>query len=292
MNIKQLKYANALAKEESFSLAAKACFVSQPTLSNSIHALEQEFGQPMFNRTTRKVELSTFGRDIFPFIHTLLNAEISLIEQIDIMNKSEDNIIRIGISPLVNSNIIMPVIEAYKCTQKHSKIIINEVNLDQLNQQLTGEILDVIFIPRVPDIFLENEYDNLFLYKESLHIIKKDLDPFYIEINLKDIEEETFLMVPHSCGLSVITRNLLEITGKSIKEYEGLALSYQILAEWASCGLGVAILPKSKIPTSIKHSALLLHSDNSIDLSFDVKWKKSNEKTRPLIEFIKSTLKI
>jgi DNA-binding transcriptional LysR family regulator len=48
--------------EGNFSRAAARCGVSQPTLSIGIAKLEQHVGRPLFNRTSRRVELTEAGR--------------------------------------------------------------------------------------------------------------------------------------------------------------------------------------------------------------------------------------
>ncbi|QEQ96782.1 LysR family transcriptional regulator [Neptunomonas concharum] len=73
----------AVVENESFSLVAKQCFVSQSTLSNSIQALENEFGRALFNRTTRCVQLYFFGIEMLPFITSILIAEKNLFDYIE-----------------------------------------------------------------------------------------------------------------------------------------------------------------------------------------------------------------
>jgi DNA-binding transcriptional LysR family regulator len=46
MDIRQLQYLVALAREKHFTRAAQACHVTQPTLSGRIRQLEQELGGP------------------------------------------------------------------------------------------------------------------------------------------------------------------------------------------------------------------------------------------------------
>jgi LysR family hydrogen peroxide-inducible transcriptional activator len=48
MNIPELRYVVALAREKHFGRAASACFVSQPTLSVAVKKLEEELGVPLF----------------------------------------------------------------------------------------------------------------------------------------------------------------------------------------------------------------------------------------------------
>jgi DNA-binding transcriptional LysR family regulator len=57
-----LRYFLAVIEEGTFSRAAARCGVSQPTLSVGIAKLEQEIGRPLFNRTSRRVELTEAGR--------------------------------------------------------------------------------------------------------------------------------------------------------------------------------------------------------------------------------------
>jgi DNA-binding transcriptional LysR family regulator len=53
MDIRQIQYLAALAREQHFTRAAQACNVSQPTLSGRIRELEQELGVPIVERGQR-----------------------------------------------------------------------------------------------------------------------------------------------------------------------------------------------------------------------------------------------
>lgn len=61
MEIHQIRYFAAVAREGNFTRAAKACFVSQPSLSQQILKLEDEVGQPLFHRLGRRAILTEAG---------------------------------------------------------------------------------------------------------------------------------------------------------------------------------------------------------------------------------------
>lgn len=61
MTIKQLEYFMAIARTLSFSEAAKQMYVSQPALSRSISALEEEMGVSLIHRDTHYVSLTPAG---------------------------------------------------------------------------------------------------------------------------------------------------------------------------------------------------------------------------------------
>src|ERR1044072_8705546 len=53
MNLRDLRYLLALAEHEHFGRAAKACGVSQPTLSVQIRKLEDQVGVVLFERSSK-----------------------------------------------------------------------------------------------------------------------------------------------------------------------------------------------------------------------------------------------
>ncbi|WP_162875182.1 LysR family transcriptional regulator, partial [Enterobacter cloacae] len=53
MNLKQIRYALAVAEEQSFTRAAQRCHTVQSALSHQIAKLEEELGCTLFERTSR-----------------------------------------------------------------------------------------------------------------------------------------------------------------------------------------------------------------------------------------------
>ena len=61
-------YFIAVANCRSFTKAAEAMFVTQPTISKRISLLEEELGFPLFSRTSKKVELTEKGRELYEYL--------------------------------------------------------------------------------------------------------------------------------------------------------------------------------------------------------------------------------
>ena len=73
MDIGQLQYLVALAREKHFTRAAKACHVTQPTLSGRIRQLEQELGVPIVERGQRFIGFTPDGERVLKWAHIILD---------------------------------------------------------------------------------------------------------------------------------------------------------------------------------------------------------------------------
>jgi DNA-binding transcriptional LysR family regulator len=82
MDIRQLQYLAALAREKHFTRAAAACSVTQPTLSGRIRQLEQELGVPIVARGQRYIGLTPEGERVLRWALTILDNWGNLLQEI------------------------------------------------------------------------------------------------------------------------------------------------------------------------------------------------------------------
>lgn len=80
MTLQQLKYAVEIAERGSFNEAAKALFISQPSLSNAIRELERELRLTIFMRTNRGAFPTPDGNEFLGYARQVLQ-QSSLLEE-------------------------------------------------------------------------------------------------------------------------------------------------------------------------------------------------------------------
>src|SRR5437588_4090609 len=73
MELSQLEVFLAVAHEGRFSRAAEKLFRTQSAVSQTIHKLEQELGEPLFDRSSREGVLTDAGRVLKEYAEQLLN---------------------------------------------------------------------------------------------------------------------------------------------------------------------------------------------------------------------------
>src|ERR687894_1651359 len=82
MTLQQLSYFLAAAERGSFSAAAEALHMAQPSLSEQIRRLEAELGVPLFTRAGRRLELTEAGRMLQPHAERTLAAAEEAVESV------------------------------------------------------------------------------------------------------------------------------------------------------------------------------------------------------------------
>jgi DNA-binding transcriptional LysR family regulator len=102
MDIRQLQYLAALAREKHFTRAAQACNVTQPTLSGRIRQLEQELGVPIVARGQRFFGLTPEGERVLKWAHLILDNWHSLNQELEQIRNTKGDLvgrITLGVIP-------------------------------------------------------------------------------------------------------------------------------------------------------------------------------------------------
>lgn len=134
-----------VAKTGSFSKAAKALFLTQPTISYNIKKLENELGFKLFFRDSRNINLTPEGTKLFKYVESAHNTLISAENEIkgsSILNEGE---ILIGIPTNFYIKDICKVIKQFKQTYKKIKISLYFRPTQELFEMLDAHKIDIIF---------------------------------------------------------------------------------------------------------------------------------------------------
>jgi LysR family transcriptional regulator, hydrogen peroxide-inducible genes activator len=279
MNLAQLRFASAVAATGSFTAAADRCHVTQPTLSNGVAQLEAELGERLFERTTRKVSLTEFGRHVMPGIDDVIRAEEALVLRARSFLKPETRLVRIGTSPLINASLLGLMLEPFRARHPEVEILLREMNIADLHKKLEEGQLDFVF--GAADTTGKGQWETTPLYDESLVYVASGMPPSRgkrpDEVRFGDIAAQQFVMVPDACGLARATRALFRSHRRQLNVYSGEAMSYQVLEQWAGLGIGAAILPRSKLTSPPGAASRILDkTGREVRISFEAAWSRKS----------------
>lgn len=115
MDFRQLKSFSEVVRQGSFTRAAETLYISQPTISLHIRELEKELGVSLIHRSTRSIELTDKGREIFEYAEGIL----TLRDRIgSACLPGSQKLIRIGASTIPSSCLLPDVIADFLKVRK------------------------------------------------------------------------------------------------------------------------------------------------------------------------------
>lgn len=288
MNFQQLRFAVAIAETRSFTGAADICCVTQPALSNAIAQLEEELGGKLFERTTRTVTLTSFGESLIGEIRAILQAKSRLLLGSAEFLARDEHVVRIGMSPLISDEFVAAMLSRIAVIDRSLKIIVSEMNKGDIPPALeTGEI----GFGLGPGPWDHASLTSAPIYSEPLlYVSDTQSGPLGEPARLDILAGKQVLMVGDNCGLSEAVRNLIHDHQIPLTEYEGKALGYGVLEKWALLGIGIAVLPASKVADLSHVRRLNDLSGSAVSLGFHACWKPLQERRASFAAVMKALL--
>jgi DNA-binding transcriptional LysR family regulator len=146
MTLVQLKHLIELASNGSFSQAASKLHLTQPALSRSIKALEDELGQPLFDRVGRKNELTAFGAHIVQRARVLVDEANELRQTSQQLQKGEIGQFRVGMGSGPGAMLMTPLLMLMATEHPQAHIDISRGSTTLLVQALRERLLDALIL--------------------------------------------------------------------------------------------------------------------------------------------------
>lgn len=247
MTLTELRYIVAVAREHHFGRAAKACHVSQPTLSVAIKKLEDELGVAIFERGSNEVTLSPIGERIVQQAQQTLEAADS-VKQTALQGKNQlSGTLRIGAIHTIGPYLYPELIPVLRKAAPEMPLVVEENYTSILTEKLKQGELDVIIIA-LP--FREQGIVTQTLYDEPFVVLLPASHPLTSRktISSKHLEDENVLLlgqghcfrdhVLEACPACIPKKGL---EGDLPHTVEGSSL--ETIRHMVVSGLGVTVLP-------------------------------------------------
>jgi DNA-binding transcriptional LysR family regulator len=146
MTLVQLRHLIALADAASFSKAAQAAFVSQPALSRSIRALEDELKMPLVDRVGRRIEFTAFGRETLERARQLVFDADELRTRGSRIREGAGGTLRIGMGSGAGALLTTPLLMQAAAAYPRLRIEITRSPTPLLLQGLRARMLDALVV--------------------------------------------------------------------------------------------------------------------------------------------------
>ncbi|MFJ4293819.1 LysR family transcriptional regulator [Cupriavidus sp. NPDC089707] len=142
MDLRKLRHVLVLAEELNFARAAMSLHLTQPALSRSIRALEDELGCQLFDRDGQGVRITPVGRQVAERARALLMDARSLQQEVDMMLRREVGHVRMGSGPLPLAALLPPVMAELAREHPRLRVEIENHSAAVLMQMLLDGVIE------------------------------------------------------------------------------------------------------------------------------------------------------
>jgi DNA-binding transcriptional LysR family regulator len=195
MTTEQLRYFVLLAENGNYSKTARACNISQSSVSKQIRAFEWELGHTLFDRSHRKVRLTEIGNTLYPLLKNML------IQFDDIMRESYgykdiQNTIKLVSLPIMGQYGITEALRVFETDRKRIKIQNMEQEDHDILETLSNEDYDIAIIRE--EILPIGIYKKYRLMTDRLALVVHEDHPYaaYSHVTFEMLGKESFMFMP------------------------------------------------------------------------------------------------
>ena len=286
MELRHLTYFVSVAERLNFSRAAEDLHVAQPAISQQIHSLEKELGEPLFERIGKRVQLTDAGQALLPHARQILSAVEAARNEIRERGQLLKGETKLGAPPTVSAHMLPARFAAFKQKYPGLDVTLREAGTDLLLKAVERGELDLAIV--TTDIlpatiecapFLEEDYVVAVDANHPLHQREA--------VSLAELAGEAFILFPDGYKLREVTLRACWAAGFDPK----IALdggSMQSTLQFVAAGLGVAIVPELALANAPNIRALHI-AGQSLRRSLGLVWRKNqylSPAARALREFL------
>lgn len=144
MEIRTLRYFLALVQEGSISKAAKALYITQPTLSRQLAALEEHVGAPLYERGNKRVSLTEEGMALYDYAKAIVELADRAEEELMTGDHALRGNVYIGAGEAGSMRVIARAIESLHGMYPDIRYHIFSGSTLDLTERLDRDLLDFV----------------------------------------------------------------------------------------------------------------------------------------------------
>lgn len=261
MDFRHLESFCRVAELKSFSKAADALQLTQPTISGHILTLERSLSVRLFDRVARESRLTKAGEILYRYACEILTKRREALNVLSQFSSAIQGELWIGASTLPGEHILPKLLGEFKRDYPNTAISLKIGDTKEIVKSvLEGQVELAIIGGKIAHPSLRYE---LFGEDEILVVVSRSLWPTKRKtITLDEIAKEPWIFREEGSGTQMAVERVLKKAGRSLKQFH-VAMrvgSASAVKEAVKAGLGWAFLSRKVVEEEVR-SNTLFHVD-------------------------------
>ncbi len=246
-----------VASLKSFSKAAEDLFLTQPTVSGHILALEKSLSIRLFDRTGREVHLTKAGEIFYGFANKILKFRKELINALSEFSQGIRGELTLGASTIPGEYLLPKVIGAFKKEHPFFSISLRIADTREIIKSVLEGIVEFGLIgARVnhPSLLYEKyTEDEIVVISPSDHPLSQKK-----KVEMEFLMREPWIIREEGSGTQMAVEKMLRKRGMSLKQFHVIMEmgSTSALKEGVKAGLGLAFISKRAVEEELNRRSI------------------------------------
>ena len=241
MDLGQIEAFVQVAQYRSFSKAAEALFLTQPSVTARIQSLERDLGESLFERNGRGVRLTEMGGAFLPYARRALKALQDGRDAIEGMRNLEVGTLKLGCALTVSTYVLPGMLKQYCSLYPGVEVSVHTGRSEQVLQMVLNDEVHCALERTVH----HPEITTVPLYEDDLVLVAAPSHRFARSgtATIEDIGRESLILFDKGSSYTALIQQLFRQNGivpRTLMELDTIEATKKMVEE----GLGIAMLPK------------------------------------------------
>ncbi len=274
MEMHQLRYFLAVIKTGSFSRAAAECHVSQPSLSQQILKLEEELGEPMFERLPRGVAMT-------PAAHLLQASAVRILQEAEdarrLILQARGDVrgrVTVGVLPTIAPYFLPGLLQLFSTQFPHAEVVVQEDTTARLLVEIENGAIDMALVSlpvEAPFLATKKLFeDELLLAMPHAHHLASRKT-----VKLHDLAGEDFILLRDGHCLADQSSDICEKTANFCPKVACRSAQMETVLSLIRAGLGISLVPRMAQESGAVQGLNLKSISPPIYRSIALAWRKN-----------------
>jgi DNA-binding transcriptional LysR family regulator len=254
LDLGQLEAFVQVANQKSFSRAAEALFLTQPSVTARIQALERDLGERLFERSGRGVRLTEVGTCFLPHAERVLQALHEGRDAIEALRNLQSGSLILASATTVSTYILPGVLKTFRQRFPRVEVSVRTGRSEQVLQMLLSDEAQVGLVRAV----YHQDVETKGLIEDELVLIANSDDELANmgTISVEQLGDHPFIFFDRNSSYYSLAQGLFRqhgIVPRIQMELDSMEATKKMVEE----GLGIALLPRIAVERELTAGTLV-----------------------------------
>lgn len=254
MELGQLEAFLQVAAHRSFSKAAEVLFLTQPSVTARIQALEKELSEELFERSGRSVRLTDAGNTFLTYAQRALKEVQEGRDALESLRKTEAGTLKIGSALTVSAYVLPRILKTFRHRYSGVEVSVRTGRSDQVLEMVLNDDVQVGLVRSL----VHPEIETVHLYDDEVVLVTDHSHPFARtrSARVEDVARQSLIFFDRASSYYGLIHGFFRDAGvvpRHAMELDSMEATKMMVEE----GLGIAILPRVSVERELKLGILV-----------------------------------